>query len=239
MEAKRIPIEDRIIVALDVPGEREAREVVERLAPKIGFFKVGLELFLAGGFSLVDEMVKQGLKVMLDLKFFDVPNTVAAAVRQVSGRGITYTTVHGDDAILEAAAGAARGVGVLAVTVLTSLDDSDLREMGYGSTVADLVAARAKRARELGCAGVVCSGREAKRVREELGREPVIVTPGIRPAATRDDQKRVVGPKDAILSGADHLVVGRPIREAQDPSSVVEEMHGEVREALALLDNTP
>lgn len=236
---RQIPIEERIIVALDVGSEEEAWRTIEGLGPMIRFYKVGLELFLAGGFPLVEKIAAKGLRVMLDLKFFDVPNTVARAVRQLSGRGIAYATVHGDDAILKAAIQAAQDVKILAVTVLTSLDDSDLRAMGYRATVGELVLERATRARDLGCPGVVCSGLEAGRLREELGEEIVLVTPGIRPGVAADDQKRVVSAGEAILNGADHLVVGRPIREARDPRAVAASMQEEIRQALISLGRTP
>lgn len=235
-ETKDIPLDERIILALDVPSAGEARRLVEALSPGLRFFKVGLQLFLAAGFPLVEELAAAGLRVMLDLKFFDVPSTVAEAVRQVSGRGVAYTTVHGDDAIMEAAAGAARDVGVLAVTVLTSLDDADLKAMGYGLSAAELVAFRAKRAKETGCRGVVCSGREAAEVRKAVGPDMVIVTPGIRAGAVGDDQKRTLTPADAILAGADHLVVGRPLREARNPLAAAEMMQREIASALEKME---
>lgn len=217
-----MPLNERCIVALDLPAFAPAAEMVERLRPTVGYFKVGLELFLAEGFAMVEHILGLGCKVMLDLKFYDVPNTVAAAVRQVSGRGASLATLHGERAIMQAAAAAATdsGCDLLAVTALTSLSQEDLNAMGFPGNLEDLVLQRAALAKESGLAGVVCSPWEAARIRKELGWDLRIVTPGIRPAGpVGDDQKRIATPGDAIRNGADHIVVGRPICRAEDPAA--------------------
>jgi len=231
-----IPLEKRIIFALDVPDIEEAKVWVSRLRPWVKLYKVGLELFLAAGRGIVDWILDQGCEVMLDLKLFDIPNTVRGAVERIREMGVTYTTVHGNDAILEAAVQAkGGGLKVLAVTVLTSLDQGDLRDLGFQCDVESLVLSRAKRAMELGCDGVVASGRELKALRENLGKGLIIVVPGVRPVSNReeDDQKRVITPEEAVLLGADHIVVGRPIRSAPDPVGVVKGMLEGIERALA------
>jgi orotidine-5'-phosphate decarboxylase len=215
-----IPPEDRLIFALDVPGAAEARRLVDTLGDSIHFYKLGLELFTSGGyFELADHLLAQGKKIFADLKLYDVPETVAAAVRQLRKRPITFVTVHGNDSILEAACREKGDLNILAVTVLTSLDQRDLRDMGYQVDVHELVLSRARRAQEIGCAGVIASGLEARPLRENLGGDLLIVTPGIRPSENRpvDDQKRVVTVEQAIRNGADYIVVGRPIRNDPDP----------------------
>ncbi len=234
---KDIPLDQRIIFALDVPSVADALSWVRRLEGKIRFFKVGLELFLAGGWEVVDALALRGHKVMLDLKFFDIPETVYRAVRQLNGRGVTFATVHGNNGVIEGAVRARGDLKLLAVTVLTSFDDEDMRQMGMNGPIEDLVTARAKKAIGLGCDGVVASAREAARLRRELGDDFLVVTPGIRPAApgeqTTDDQRRVTTPSDAIRNGSDYLVIGRPIRDAKDPCRKVDEIRMEIEQALA------
>ena len=229
-----IPLEKRIIFALDVPSEREAREWVLRLKPFIRFYKVGLELFLASGFGIVDWILQQDCEVMLDLKLFDIPNTVRGAIERIRERGVTYTTVHGNDGILEAAVKAKGNLKVLAVTVLTSLDEGDLRDLGFQCNVQELVLSRARRALQLGCDGVVTSGEELKVLRERLGQGLIAVVPGVRPVSNRpvDDQKRVITPREAFLLGADHIVVGRPIRTSPNPEETARQMLDEAAEVL-------
>ncbi len=231
-DKRRIPIEERVIFALDVPTADEAKEWVERLGPEVGFFKVGLQLFLGAGFSIVDWIVERGYKVMLDLKFFDVPKTVELAVRQLHGHGITYATVHGNAPILEAACRAKGDIKILAVTVLTSFGEEDLRQMGLSGTIEDLVCIRAQRALELGCDGVVSSPLEASMLRDRFGKKFFVVTPGIRPGKNReveqDDQVRIATAREAIESGADHVVVGRPIKTAANPLAVVRSIRAEI-----------
>jgi orotidine-5'-phosphate decarboxylase len=236
LSTKTIPPEDRLIFALDVPSVEEARRLVTTLRESVQFYKVGLELFATGGyFELVDWLVGQGKKVFADLKLFDVPETVRSAVRQLSKRPITLTTVHGNDGILEAACREKGDLKILAVTVLTSLDQGDLTDLGFSVDVHRLVLSRARRALEIGCDGVVSSGLEARALREHLGEKLLIVTPGIRPVENRpsDDQKRVVTVEQALRNGADYIVVGRPIRNAPDPYQAALAIQGTI-EGLCL-----
>jgi orotidine-5'-phosphate decarboxylase len=224
-----IPPEERLIFALDVPGAEEARRLVETLGDSVRFYKLGLELFTSGGyFELVDCLLEQGKKIFADLKLYDVPETVASAVRQLRKRPITFTTVHGNDSIMAAAVREKGDLKILAVTVLTSLDQNDLRDLGYQADIHDLVLSRARRAQELGCDGVIASGLEARSLRDSLGEKMLIVTPGIRPVENRpaDDQKRVVNVEQAIRNGADYLVIGRPIRNAPDPYQAAMQIQG-------------
>ena len=238
MTTKNIPLNERIIFALDVESPELAKEWVQRLESHVGFYKVGLQLFLAGWFPIVDWIIKRGHKVMVDLKFFDVPETVKLAVRQLTDRGVTFATIHGNDPILRAAVAVKKDLQLLAVTVLTSFGEDDMREMGLSGSVADLVLLRARRALEIGCDGIVSSGLEAKRLRDHLGRNFLVVTPGIRPGQNveivADDQKRIVTAQDAVINGADHVVVGRPISTAADPVAVVESMQQEIRKGLGI-----
>jgi orotidine-5'-phosphate decarboxylase len=224
---KGIPVSDRLIVALDVPDHEQARRFVEQLGESVTFYKVGLELFMAGNYwELVSWLTGQGKKVFADLKFFDVPETVRSAVRRLHGRGVSFTTVHGNDAIMRAAVEAKDEVKILAVTVLTSLDQGDLADLGFSCNVADLVLSRARRALEIGCDGVISSGLEAPRLREHLGNKFLVITPGIRPVFNKpaDDQKRTVDIEEAFRGGADYIVVGRPIRSAPDPRAAAAEI---------------
>ena len=230
---KSIAIDERIIFALDVESPDDAREWVHKLEDHVKFYKVGLQLFLAGGFDIIDWIVKRKLKVMVDLKFFDVPQTVALAVSQLKNRGISLTTVHGNDGILRAAAEAKHDVKILAVTVLTSLDEGDIRDLGFQCSVEELVLSRARRALQLGCDGVVSSGLEAPKLRTELGDRFLVIVPGVRPVSNSlDDQKRVVDVRKAFLNGADYVVIGRPIRKAPDPAKAVREMQVQIENAL-------
>ena len=223
LSAKDIPPRERLIFALDVAGPDEARRFVDQLGDSVEFYKLGLELFMAGGyFELVDELAAAGKKIFVDLKFFDVPQTVKSAVRQLNGRGATFTTVHGNENILEAACSVKEDVKVLAVTVLTSLDEGDLRDLGFRCTPKELVLSRARRALKVGCDGVISSGLEAPELRKELGANFLVITPGIRPVANVDDQKRTVNVERAFRNGADYIVVGRPIKEAPDPRAAAE-----------------
>jgi orotidine-5'-phosphate decarboxylase len=216
---------DRLIFAMDVADPAEARRLAERLGDSVQFYKLGLELMMSGGyFELVDWMVGRGKKVFADLKFFDVPATVGAAVRQLARRGVTFATVHGNQGIMEAAAKAKGPVKILAVTVLTSLDRGDLDDLGFACDVEKLVLSRARRAFEAGCDGVVSSGLELPALRKGVDNRLLVVTPGIRPVENRpvDDQKRVVTVEQAFRDGADYIVVGRPIRDAADPRQAAE-----------------
>lgn len=227
-----IPLNERIIVALDVDHPDKAKEMVKKCESHIGYYKVGLQLFMGSWFETVDWIVDRGHKVMLDLKFFDIPETVKLAVEQVNSRGVSIATIHGNDPIIRAALQARGDMKLLAVTVLTSFGEEDMRAMGMTQSVADLVLYRARRALELGCDGVVSSGLEAEKLRNDLGEKMLIVTPGIRPGANvtddSDDQKRIVTAGTAIGTGASHVVVGRPITKAADPIKVIEQMQEEI-----------
>ncbi len=222
LSTKPIPPRERLILALDVPSAEEALALVDRLGDAVHFYKIGLELFMAGGyFELLAALAERGKRVFADLKFFDVPETVAAAVRRLREHPADFVTVHGNQRILEAAAAAREdsALKVLGVTVLTSLDRGDLDDLGFAVSVEELVLSRARRALAAGCDGVISSGLEARALRAELGERLLIVTPGIRPVENRgvDDQKRVMTPAEAFSAGADYIVVGRPIRGAADP----------------------
>jgi orotidine-5'-phosphate decarboxylase len=235
--SKKIDLQERIIVALDMEHPDQARQMVKRCESHSRFFKVGFELFMADWFQTIDWILDRGHQVMLDLKFFDIPETVKRAVAQVNDRGVSLATIHGNDPIIRAAVEARGDMKLLAVTVLTSFGEDDMREMGLTGTVADLVYLRARRALELGCDGIVSSGLEAERVRDGLGEKLLIVTPGIRPGLnvtdSGDDQKRVMSAGRAISSGADHLVVGRPITRSPDPVRVIEQMQQEIIASLS------
>jgi len=225
LSTKPIAAADRLIVALDVPEAAAAKTLVNQLGDAVGFYKIGLELFMAGGyFELLDWLVKNDKKVFVDLKFFDVPETVRSAVRALAGSGATFATVHGNQAIMEAAARDKGDLKILAVTVLTSLDRGDLDDLGFACDVDKLVLSRARRALETGVDGIVSSGLEAPMIRSELGQKLLVVTPGIRPVENKpvDDQKRTVDVAQAFRNGADYIVVGRPIRQAADPKAAAE-----------------
>jgi orotidine-5'-phosphate decarboxylase len=233
---KNIPGRERLIFAMDVADPQAARELVERLGDSVLFYKIGLELFMSGGyFELLDWMVARGKKIFVDLKFFDVPATVAAAVKQLRNRGVTFATIHGNQAIMEAAAAAKGDVKILAVTVLTSLDRGDLDDLGFAVDVEKLVLSRARRALEAGCDGVVSSGLEAPLLREFIDQRLLVVTPGIRPVENRpvDDQKRTVDVAQAFANGADYIVVGRPIRDAADPRAAAEAIQQTIAQSFA------
>lgn len=238
MSNRQIELQDRIIVALDVDNPESAKEMVKRCESRTRYFKVGLQLFMASYFDVVDWILDRGHKVMLDLKFFDIPETVKLAVEQVNSRGVSLATIHGNDAIIRAAMEARGDLQLLAVTVLTSFGEEDLRAMGMTQSVEDLVLFRARRALELGCDGVVSSGLEAERLRNDLGDKLLIVTPGIRPGANvrdgSDDQKRIVTAGRAVATGADHVVVGRPITKADDPVRVIESMQKDISNSLSV-----
>ncbi len=222
---KPIPVRERLIFALDVPTVEEGKQWVEKLGDSVVFYKLGLQVFMAGGYyEFIDWLAARGKKVFADLKFFDVPETVKLAVKQLNNRPVTFATVHGNEAIVRAAVEARRDVKILAVTVLTSLDRDDLRDLGFECDVAELVLSRARRALAAGCDGVISSGLEAARLRADLGSRFLIISPGIRPVdnALADDQKRVVDVEQAFENGADYIVVGRPIRNAADPREAAE-----------------
>jgi len=236
MTSKNIPADERLIFALDVPEPSQARELAQALGDSVRFYKLGLELLMAGGyFELLDWLAARDKKIFVDLKFFDVPATVGRAVARLNDRGVTFCTVHGNQGIMEAAVAARKDVKVLAVTALTSLDRGDLEDLGFSCDVPELVLSRARRALEAGCDGVVSSGLEAARLREHLGSRLLVVTPGIRPVENRptDDQKRVVTVDQAFALGADYIVVGRPIRDAQDPRAAAEAIQHSIAKAVS------
>ena len=218
-----IPRAERLIVALDVATPNEAKALVERLGDAARFYKLGLELFMAGGyFELLEWLVKRGNKVFVDLKFFDVPETVRRAVANLRGRGVSFASVHGNQAMMEAAAQEKGEVKILAVTALTSLDRGDLDDLGFSCDLERLVLSRARRALQAGCDGVVSSGLEARKLKAEFQDRLLVVTPGIRPVKNEDDQKRTVDAAQAFANGADYIVVGRPIRSAADPRAAAQ-----------------
>jgi orotidine-5'-phosphate decarboxylase len=213
---KPIPVRERLIFALDTTDIKEAKRLVDELGDQVNFYKLGLELFVAGGyFELLEWLGRRGKKSFVDLKFFDVPQTVASAVRQLRDKNANFVTVHGNDEIVKAACSEKNGIKVLAVTVLTSMNKEDIEEFGYKDiSVLDLVLSRARRALSAGADGVISSGLEAPALREQLGERFLIVVPGIRPVANVDDQKRTVDVEEAFENGADYIVVGRPIKDA-------------------------
>jgi orotidine-5'-phosphate decarboxylase len=227
LSTKNIPSRERLIFALDVPTVAEGKEWVERLGDSVVFYKLGLQLFMAGGYyEFIDWLAARGKKIFADLKFFDVPETVKSAVAQLTNRPITFVTVHGNGSIMEAAASVKKDLKILAVTVLTSLDQKDLESLGFQCNVEDLVLSRARGALATNCDGIISSGLEAARIRDALGEKLLIISPGIRPVLNKpaDDQKRTMDVEDAFRAGADYIVVGRPIRQAPDPRAKAEEM---------------
>jgi orotidine-5'-phosphate decarboxylase len=230
--------QDRLIVALDVPGATQARQIVQAIGDAATTYKVGKQLFTAEGPQVVRDLVASGRKVFLDLKYHDIPNTVAAAVRTAAELGVSMLTVHASGgskmlkAAVEAASQSPTKPMVLAVTVLTSLSDSDLQELGIAGNVLSQVLRLGALARAAGCGGLVASAQEARELRKALGDGFAIVTPGVRPAgAAAGDQVRVVTPKDAIAAGATYLVVGRPILEAPDPAKAAQHIGDEIAAA--------
>ncbi len=220
-----------IIVALDVTSAADARHLIRRLGDSVNFYKVGMELYASAGTGFVEQLIAEGRQVFLDLKFYDIPETVKRATTQVAQKGVQLLTVHGSKAVMRAAV-EGRGssaLKILGVTVLTSFDESDLTDMGYPCKVEDLVALRVANAKAAGIDGVVCSPLEAARVRQTLGPEAVIVTPGVRSAGSgKGDQKRVATPREAIESGASYLVIGRQITRAEDPQAEAQRILREI-----------
>jgi len=234
LSKKPIPTKERLIFALDVPSNEQAQTLIDALGDSVHFYKLGLELFMAGGYvEMVRSLVDQNKKVMVDLKFFDVPETVRSAVRQLTRYQATFATVHGNEDILKAACEEKAALKILAVTMLTSLDQKDLDDLGFLCDVKTLVLSRARRALAVGCDGVISSGLEASALRETLGEQFLIVTPGIRPVANTDDQKRTVDVEEAFRNGADYIVVGRPIRDAPDPRTAGEAIQSRITALFA------
>ncbi len=226
---------DRLIVALDMPTIEEARRLIAQLGDTARFYKVGLELLFAGGLDLARELKAARKQVFLDMKLLDIGNTVERAVANVTELGVDFLTVHGHDLKTMRAAVAGRGsakLKLLSVTVLTNLDSDDLGQQGSSLQPADLVLHRAKLAREAGFDGVIASGQEAGRIRAAVGENFLIVTPGIRlTGSATDDQQRITTPENAIKAGADYIVIGRPITQADDPKLAAETFINHIREA--------
>jgi orotidine-5'-phosphate decarboxylase len=228
---------DRLIVALDVPSVAEADALAERLAGHVGLFKVGSQIFSAGGIEVVRRLVARGERVFLDLKYHDIPNTVAGAVAAAGQLGVSLVDVHalGGSAMISAAAKAKnRGSRLLAITILTSHDTATLAELGLAGSVPEAVVRLARLAQKAGADGVVASPHEVTLIREACGRDFLIVTPGIRPqGASLGDQARAATPAAAIAAGSDHVVVGRPILEARDPAAAADAIVAEIESAQA------
>jgi orotidine-5'-phosphate decarboxylase len=227
---------DRMIVALDVESVEAARRLIAGLGNAASFYKIGMQLVFAGGLGLIDELTAAGKRVFLDMKLLDIDNTVAGGVASIAGLGVTFTTIHAYPKAMRAAVAArdrqSRPLGLLGVTALTSLDDADLRAAGYAASAADLVAARARDAHDAGMDGIVCSPHEAEAVREIVGPDMAIVTPGVRPAGSAaGDQKRITTPGKAIAAGATYVVVGRPVTAAPDPAAAAASIVAEVERA--------
>lgn len=232
MAAKNINSKDRLIFAMDVPDCDRARELATELGDAVTFYKIGLELMMSGGyFELLEWLLARDKKVFCDLKFFDIPATVGSAVRQIRNRGATFLTVHGNQSIMEAAA-ANKGdsLKILGVTVLTSLDRGDLDDLGFDCDIDALVISRARRALQAGCDGVISSGLEVAKLREHIDSKLLVITPGIRPVDNKPagDQKRVVTVETAFANGADYIVVGRPIRDAEQPRAAAEAIQASI-----------
>ena len=231
---------DRLIVALDVPGVAEAEALIEALGDNVSFFKIGMQLVFAGGLPLVAQLADRGKRVFLDMKLLDIDNTVEKGVESIARLGATLTTIHGYPQAMQAAVKGRgeSGLGLLGVSVLTSMDDGDLKQAGYARDAASLVQARAAAASAVGMDGLVCSALEAETVRAIIGQDMIIVTPGIRPAgAASGDQKRIVTPANAIRAGSDYLVVGRPVTQAADPPQAAETIVAEIDIALQDREN--
>lgn len=231
----RVDARDRLIVALDLADASSARQLTDDLAETVTFYKIGLSLQLASGVGdLIGDLIRTGSKVFLDYKYYDIPETISKAVGRAAKLGVSFLTIHGSSAIVRAAV-RARGDSALklfTVTVLTSMDIDDIREMGYTDhAVEDLVLYRARMALDAGCDGVISSGREVKKIKDLTRGKLLVVTPGIRPdGSTTDDQKRITTPRQAIGDGADYLVVGRPITQPaagtprQAAQAIIDEM---------------
>lgn len=237
----RIDARDRLILALDVPSAPEAERLLDRVENQVQFVKVGLELYTAAGPDLVQRLRTRGLRVFLDLKFLDIEETVRRATERVASMGVDFLTIHANRKALAAAVQGrgASSLRLLAVTVLTNFDGNDLREMGVQLSVVELVTARAALAATVGCDGVVASGEEPAAIRQKVGKQLVIVTPGVRPAGQGvHDHARVTTPTQAIAAGSDYLVIGRPIRDASQPAQAAADILAEMQAAFARREAT-
>jgi orotidine-5'-phosphate decarboxylase len=230
----RLDARERLIVALDLPTVHDAEQMVSRLGESVVFYKIGYQLAFAGGLPFAAGLIAAGKQVFLDLKLHDIGNTVQKGVESVAQIGATFLTVHAFPQTMKAAVEGKKGskLRILAVTVLTSYDDADLAAAGYDMSVPELAAARAAQARDMGVDGLVCSAEEARALRDIAGPGMVLVTPGIRPAGTASgDQKRIMTPARAVETGADYLVVGRPVVEARDPKAAADNIVAEIENA--------
>jgi orotidine-5'-phosphate decarboxylase len=226
---------DRLIVGLDIPTVAEAERMVANLGDTVSFYKIGYQLAFAGGLDFARDLARDGKKIFLDMKLLDIDNTVAKGVENIAKMGMTMLTLHAYPKAMRAAVEAARGsdLCLLAVTVLTSMDEADLADAGYEHDPHSLVLRRAEQALSAGMGGIVCSAEESAAVRKIIGQDLALVTPGIRPTgADAGDQKRVVTPGDAIRNGSSHLVVGRPIIKASDPKAAADAILAEMQTAL-------
>ncbi len=231
--ANLIPVRERLIFALDVPSKSEALAWVERLGDAVIFYKIGMELITSGEyFEVLRELDARGKKVFVDLKFFDVPATVASAVKGLTRYPVTFCTIHGNNAMMRAAAAVKGNIKLLAVTALTSLDQRDLDDLGFECDAQTLVLSRAKAALEAGCDGVITSGLEVAALRAQVDPRLLVICPGIRPISNTDDQKRTVDVAEAFALGADYIVVGRPIRHAENPPDAAEAIQADIASAL-------
>ena len=237
---KPIPLSQRLIMALDVPTSKQAKQLVETLGDSVSFYKIGMELFMAGDyFEFIEWLKRKDKQIFVDLKFFDVPITVARAIRSLNQRGVDFATIHGNQSMMEAAAQEKGQLKILAVTALTSLDQGDLDDLGFQCSIADLVLSRARRALQSGCDGVISSGLEISALRKQLDHQLLVISPGIRPVENRieDDQKRVVTVNNAFLMGADYIVVGRPIRDSSDPREAAFTIQRQISDVFSAVKN--
>lgn len=229
---------DRLILPLDVPTVEEARALVKQTEGLIGTYKIGMQLQFAGGLQFAEELAKEGHSIFLDVKLLDIDNTIASAVKNVAKMGMKFMTLHAYPKTMRAAVEALAEVGnkdlcLLGVTVLTSMDEQDLKNAGYVGPISELVAQRSSDAATAGMGGIVCSPAEASAMRQRVGDQLCIVTPGVRPAgADAGDQKRIMTPHDAIKAGSDYLVIGRPISKAPDPRTAAQAILDEIESAL-------
>jgi orotidine-5'-phosphate decarboxylase len=234
-QAVIVPVEERLIVALDLPDRDAAIRMVDMLGDNVRFYKIGLELQMAGGFAIAAELIKRGKKIFLDSKLFDIAETVKGAVANVANLGVDFLTVHGNGKIISAAM-EGRGsnpLKILSVTVLTSLDAYDIQDLGYSCSINELVMLRVRKALDAGCDGVIASGQEAQEIRDFAGNRLIIVSPGIRSSnVPKNDQKRVASPTEAIAAGADYLVVGRQITTSAEPAREAARVLEEIDAAL-------
>lgn len=231
ISTKPIATNERLIMALDFPSIAEAQALVEELGDAVVFYKVGMEIFMDGDyFAFIEWLKARQKKIFVDLKFFDIPATVGRAIKALSSKGVDMATIHGNDSIMQAAVQNKGHLKVLAVTALTSLDRGDLDDLGFQCDVQQLVLSRAKRALSIGCDGIVSSGLEVPMLRTNLDNKLLVITPGVRPVDNRveDDQKRVVTVEQAFQNGADYIVIGRPIRDAENSKAMAEKIQAQI-----------